>query len=137
MTILNDRKDISEALNFGKYPVISFDLDKDEGSTAIVLYQTRNHGVLRKGCTLYRGKIKKDDGIFYLLTHPTIMSANISIDDYLKRVELANAPVINEDDTVAIFIHSKVSNIAYVELVKAGRVTPDYSTAVTFESLEK
>ena len=84
---------------------------------------------------LYRGKIKEDDGIFYLLTDVTVLSSNISIDDYLKRVELANAPVINEGDTVAIFIHSKLSDIAYVELVKAGKVTPDYATAVTFEAL--
>ena len=135
MQVLTDRKDIAQALNFGKYPVLSFDLDNDKGSPAIVLNQTRNYGVLRKGCMLYRGKIKEDDGIFYLLTDVTVLSSNVSINDYLKRVELANAPVINEGDTVAIFIHSKLSNIAYVELVKAGKVTPDYGTAVTFEVL--
>ena len=136
MTILTDRKDIAQALNFGKYPVLSFNLDSDKGCSAVVLENTRNHGILRKGCSLYRGKITKDDGIFYLLTNPTIMSANISVNDYLKRVELANAPVINEGDVVAILIHSKLLNSVQVELVKAGKVTADYATAVTFEALK-
>lgn len=132
---LTERKEMAKALNFGKYPVLTYNLDTEEGSKAVALKETRNHGVLRYKCTLYRGKQTREDGIFYLLTHATVMSAHIGVHDYLKDAEYANAPVIETNAEVAILVYSTDMDIAYVEIVQAGKVDPDYSTATTFSEV--
>lgn len=137
MNILNERTDIAKALNFGKYKVLTYDMDEGKGAKAVVLEKTRNHGTLRRECTLYCGKIKEDDGIFYLLTRATMLSAHVSVYDYLENAERANAPIIEEGDEVAVLCYSKALNLAFVRLIKAGRITPEYSTAAAFTDLEK
>lgn len=134
--VLSERKDMAKALNFGKYPVLTYDLDKKEGCKVIVMKDTRSHGVMRYGCTLYQGKIKEDDGIFYLLTHATMLTSHVGVDDWLKSAELANAPVIEADQEVAILVHSKEMNFAVVKIVKSGKVDPSYSTATTFYEID-
>lgn len=133
MTILTDRKDIAQALNFGKYPVLTFDLDNNKGSKAVVTKESARYGTMRSRCTLYRGKKTEDDGIFYLLTHGTMLTAHVGVYDYLKDAEYANAPVIESDTEVAILMYSKTTGSAVVQIVKSGKADPSYSTAVTFE----
>lgn len=131
--ILTERTDIAKALNFGKYPVLTFDVDNDKGSLAVVTKESGRFGNMRSKCTLYRGKQTRDDGIFYLLTHATMLKSHYNVDDYLENAEFANAPVINEGEEVAILVYSKLNNTCFVQIVKAGKVDPSYATAVTFE----
>ena len=137
MNILTERTDIARSLNFGKYKVLQYDMDAEKGSTAVVLMQTRNHGILRKECTLYCGKITADDGIMYLLTRGTMLKGHYGITDWLECAKKANAPVINEGDEVAVFCYSEKLNVGFVRLLKTGKITPDYSTSATFTDLEK
>lgn len=137
MNILTTRQDIAQALNFGKYKVLTYDMDLSKGSKAVVEKQTRNHGILKTECTVYMDKITEGDGVLYLLTRATMMKGHYGVEDYLECAERANAPIIQEGDEVAVLFHSKENSVVYVRLVKAGKVTPEYSTSVTFTDLEK
>jgi hypothetical protein len=137
MKILTDRKDIAKALNFGKYPVLTYNLDTNKGSTAVATKESTNYGTMRYKCTLYRDKITEGDGIFYLMTHASIISSHVSIHAYIRDAEYANAPVIKSDTEVAILLYSEKTDIAYVQIVKSGRVDPSYSSATTFTDVEK
>lgn len=134
-TIIMERTEMAKALNFGKYKVLKYNFDEKKGSVANVEYQSGRYGTMKKSATLYCGKITEDDGIFYLLNAGTMISARVGVDDWLKCVDNANAPVIYEGDEVAILVYSEEFNIAYVRLVRALKPTPEYSTALAFEDL--
>lgn len=135
MKILTDRKEMAQALNFGKYPVLTYNMDELKGSGAVVMRETRNHGTLRYKTTLYCGKKTADDGVFYLLTHATMLTATVDVNDWLKCAEYANAPVIESGQEVAILMYSKKHDVSVVRIVKAGKCNPDYSTATTFTEI--
>ena len=136
MNILTERTDIARALNFGKYKVLEYNMDTEKGSSAVVLRQTRDHGVIRKECTLYCGKDTSDDGIMYLLARGALIKRHYGIMDWLESAKLANAPVINEGDEIAVFCYSEKLNVGFVRLLKAGKITPEYSTSTVFVDLE-
>lgn len=133
--LLTERKEIAQALNFGKYPVLTFDLDTNEGSKAVVLKMSNRYGEMRYDCKLQRDYHKKGDGIFYLSTNASMISGDFSAMDALKCAEYANAPVIEPHQEVAILLHSKIQNTAIVLTVKSGHVDPTYSSATVFEHL--
>lgn len=133
--ILTDGKDIAQALNFGKYKVLKYNLDENKGSTAKVEKQTTRYGIQHHVGTLYRGKQTADDGIFYLINSTTMLTAGKSVQDYIKWADDANAPVIYEGDEVAILVYSESLGHVSVQLVKALKPTPEYSTSLVFEDL--
>lgn len=128
MRKVTERKEIAQTLNFGKFPVLTFDLDKDEGSKAIVTKQSRNHGLMRHRCQLFMDS----DNSFYLMTHAAMISSTLGTRDVIDMAEYANAPVIDSDVEVAIVVHSKEQKGYGVYVVKAGKADPTYSTAVNF-----
>jgi len=128
MKVLTDRRQVAEALNFGKYPVLWFDMDARKGSKAIVMSRKG----LRLRCELYNGYETDSDGVYYLLQGATVMSANHGLYDYLEDVEYANAPVIKNNATVVIVEFSRNTNTMRVILQNAGKVSPDYSTVARF-----
>jgi hypothetical protein len=132
MNVLIERKEIAQALNFGKYPVLTFDIDKNEGSKARVIKNSQRYGDMAYKCVLYRGKQTKDDGVFYLLTEPSVLSSTVSVRDYLECAEFANAPIIPPDTEVAILVYSKELNVCSLHIMKSGKVDPTYSTATVF-----
>lgn len=132
MKVLTERKEIAQALNFGKYPVLTYDADKKEGSKARVTNESSRYGTMTYNCVLYRGKQTEDDGAFYLLTEPSMLSSSVSVRDWIESAEFANAPIINPDTEVAILVYSKVLNVTSVHIVKSGKVDATCSTATSF-----
>lgn len=133
--VLTDRKEMAQALNFGKYKVLTYNVDTEKGSTAKVEQQTRQYGIRQRPGTLHRGKITADDGIFYLLNHSTIMKKTFNVYDWLETAENASSPVIYEGDEVAILVYSEDLDVASVRLVKALKPRPEFSTSLVFEDL--
>lgn len=137
MKILTDRKEMAQALNFGKYPVLTYDVDSKKGSKVTVTKESKRYGTMRYNTTLYRGKQTADDGIFYLLTHASMLTNDVDVNDWLEDAEYANAPVIDgKDQEVAILIHSRETNTAVVYIMKTGNVDPTYVTACTFYDVD-
>lgn len=128
-------KDIAQALNFGKYPVLMFDLDSKEGCKVRVTEETRMYGTQMVNCTLQRDKIKVGDGIFYLSKETVMLKAEYGMDDYLKSAQFANAPIIEANQEIAIFHYSKEIDIGFVLMVRSGKIDTSYSSVVTFEPI--
>jgi hypothetical protein len=134
MKMLTDRKEIAQALNFGKYPVLTWDLDENKGSKARVTKVSTRYGLMHYNCKLQKDYEKQGDGIFYLSKNATMLKGSYGVEDYLEDAEYANAPIIESNQEVAIFIHSKKCRVSMVLIVKAGKVSTDYSTATKFEA---
>lgn len=132
MTVLKERSEMAKALNFGKYPVLTYNIDTNEGSKAIVIKKSVSHGDMRYRCNLYRNYKEEGDGIFYLLTEATMISAKVDVNDYLDSAEFANAPIIKPNTEVAILVYSELLNHCSVRIVKSGKTDPSYSTATVF-----
>lgn len=131
-SILTDRKDIAKAMNFGKYPVLTYDLDEEKGGSKARVIKQTSRGPLPYNCQLFMGSQTKNDGVFYLMTKASILKGNVGVCDYIEDAEFANAPVIDNGQEVAILVYSKERSISFVIMAKAGRIDPSYSTATTF-----
>lgn len=136
MKVLTDRREMARALNFGKYPVLTYDIDNKKGSKAVVGELKTEHGVARYDCTLYQGYEKEDDGIFWLMTHSAMLTATVGVHDWLKNAEFANAPLILPNTEVAILMYSKQFDFAVIKIVKSGRIDPNCSTATVFTEID-
>ncbi|PGO60663.1 hypothetical protein [Priestia megaterium] len=132
MIILTERQEIAKALNFGKYPVLTYDVDKREGSNARV-----NRGGFYTNCKLRNGMIKENDGRLYLSRGASVMRASISVDDYVEMGEYANAPIIEKGQKVAILIYSRKNDSALVMIMKAGKIDGECSVVTEFEPVEE
>lgn len=131
--LLTDRKDIAKALNFNKYPVLTFDIDNDKGSKAKVLKKHRDGEIHPYNCNLYCGAQTKTDGTFWLMTKASMLSKSFTVNDALENADYANAPIIEEGKEVAILVYSKKLAIKFIVIVTPDRVDPSYSTATRFE----
>ena len=137
MKITKDRKEMAQAINFGKYPVLTYDLDAKEGAKAVVTKESSRYGTMRYKCQLFCGYVTEGDGMFYLMTLPTVLSSSVGVHDWIEAAEYANAPVIEANQEVAILIYSKKQNTSVVKIVKSGKVDPTYSTATRFNEIEE
>ena len=156
MKFITDRKEIAKALNFGKYPVIMFDLDTPkagwddvyEGSPVRV-----DMGSFSDGTKWYNDSIPTiyvdnyHDGIENTVTNR--VSANISLpsngamisssfgaSDVLKSAKFAMAPVVKEgDDVVVVYSWNKGYSVA-VRMMKVGRVTRHVTPCAVIKDAE-
>lgn len=135
-TILTNRQDMAKALNFGKFKVLTYNVDTEKGSTGKVIKSTRRYGDMERQGTLYCGKQTADDGIFYLINRPAMLTATVSVYDWLRSADDANSPVIYEGNLVAILVYSEKTGESSIEIVRALKPTPEYSTSLTFESVD-
>lgn len=130
--LLTDKTDIAKALNFGKYPVLTFNLDTKEGSKARVRRTSYNGRESLVNVTLNRDYEKEGDGIFYLSHSGTMLKAHYGWVDHLKSAEFANAPIIESDQDVAILNYSEKLDISFVIILNSGKVDGQYSDAARF-----
>lgn len=143
MKILNERTAIAEALNFGKYPVFTLDLDsrvvgwEDDpnfkyGSRCRLVYNSKNHGEMHIGCTL-----TVCDGRFTLSPDITCLKKVYTISDRLHDAETAMTPLVHATDEVAIYCYSKKDNVDYVRVMRIGnRIDPFCISAATLNDLD-
>lgn len=131
MKELKTSREIAEALNFGKYPVFTLDLDSrvpgweneenfKYGSRCRLEYNARNHGKMLIGCTL-----TLSDGRFTLSPDTTCLKKVYTINDHLRDAETAMSPIVHATEEVAIYCYSKKYNVEYVRVMRIGdRVDP-------------
>ena len=135
MKRLTDRKDIAQALNFGKYPVIKIDLaDKD------------SYGIKGTKVRIDYGKdyychavIRAYNDTKYLQTNAssTVLSASHGYDDYLDMVDYAAAPIIKANQDIVICLFDSDKKVAYppVILTTGRRVYPHNTTPLDLDKV--
>lgn len=134
-TIITDRKEMAQALNFGKYKVLKYDLSETEEFLAGVEYESRNHGRMTSIGKLRSGYQTKDDSVLYIAKSGTMISAHVDVHDWIECADKANAPLLTVGETVAVLYYSKEGNTAFVRLVKVESINVGSSSLVMFGDL--
>lgn len=121
-------------MNFGKYPVLMFNLDTKEGSKARV---TSRRGDFTYDCQLKRDFHKEGDGILYLSTNASVIKSHYGVSDHVRSAEYANAPIIEANQEVAVLMYSEAMDVSVVVIVKSGKIDGMCSVATKFENIEE
>lgn len=136
MRRLTDKKDIAQAINFGKYPVIYIDMsDKDD-------YGIKGTKVnIDFGGDYYvRGTIRayNDEKVLTTTSGVVCISNSFSYDDYLEMVEYANAPVIKANQEIVICMFESANKVGHAPMIiKTGkRVDRFCMTPLTLEKVK-
>ena len=141
MKILNDRQEMAKAVNFGKYPVLYFDLaEADE------------YGL--KGCNVRIDAGKFSDGLPYYIeaelrvyrdrkrittsSFGTFLSADFGYSDYKKMIDWANTPLIGPDQEVVIAFYDSDTKMAFKPIIvrTGSHVSRHCMTPLTFEDVD-
>ena len=136
--IITDRKEMAQALNFGKYKVLQLDMDTNKGSIVATPYKDSNGNSSELSATggLRSGYKKEDDGILYVSKHSSILTATRSVSSWVLDAEKASAVRIHEGDEVAVLCHSEKNGIAFVRLVVAVSVKPDCAVLMRLKDIQ-
>lgn len=159
MKFLTDRKEIAEATNLMKYPVILMDISKPkagwedvyEGQKVRVDEQKTYKGTpMYSDCTatIYvdnyhegipntvENRIKSD---IYLSCPGIFIHSDFGAQDVLDAVERAQAPVVKEGQIVTVVykLEQLGKTTVFVRKAKVGRVTPHCSTVAKLVDIDE
>jgi len=137
MKIISDSKEIAQALNFGKYPVLMINMDNKEGSNVVIIHKSKTHGDMRYRCTLETGFQKENDNKLYISTNCSMIKSSYNWNDHLECAEYANAPVIEANQEIAVYMYSEKAKIGVVRLVKSGKIDVMCQVATMLEDIEE
>lgn len=143
MKFVRDRKEIAKVLNFGKYPVIMFDLDTPKVGWENVYEGTPvrvDMGNFSDGTKWYNdvyptiyvdnyGKgiantvMNRVSADIELPSYGAMISSSFSVADVIKSAKFAMAPVVKADDDVVIVYTWNGGKDGAVRMMKVGKVT--------------
>ena len=132
-----DRYEIAKLLNFGKYPVLSLDLEKDKKYIITGDEDTRYYKGQKvrwkKGDHYWHGDLCyfTDTRQLLISSDNAMITASFGYQDIIKDIEIANAPIIQENSPVVIVIHDSKKRLACVCLADIGDIRDFCSTATT------
>lgn len=135
MKKLSERREIAEAINFGKYPVIKIDLSNTDE------YGIRGTKVrFDIGRDYYlRGEIRAYKDTKYLVTvlRASMLKSEYSFYDFIEDVEYANTPIIKENQEILICLYNKDAKVVFNPVViKTGsKINPFCSEPLKLEEL--
>lgn len=140
--VLLERTDIAKALNFGKYPVLSIDIDnvpcKEDpsymlGCNCRVAWDKEGYEGMSSRCQLdlYNGK-------FSLISGGACLKSSYDYEDFIKDVESANTPLVHKGQEVVIAMYSsKLKTYIGVKVLKVSdRIDTNCITVATLEEVE-
>lgn len=150
MRILTEKKEIAHALNLGKYPVLSINLDDTEQNP----YRDESYV---KGCRTrvawdsnnprYEGMAT--DGYVYIETYESeskygisgrgaCLKANFGLEDVLNDVDRANSPLVHKGQVVAVVHYSKKQRYYFVRMMRVSdRIDIHCSTVATLKDIDE
>lgn len=137
MEFLKNREEIAKALNFGKYPVIAFDV---MDMTKQVRFDDDLVGFsnikVRVPFKEYASKEKmswyKDSKKFTFGRYGVCISSSFGYNDVMEDVEYANAPLIDKNTEFVLVINNSRTKKAVVMMLK----TADYKRQFCQTTLE-
>lgn len=131
MKILTDRKEIAQALNFGRYPVVKIDCTPDPRDPDII-----RGGAVKVLTGQYRGEDFYERCSVNIFAHyyhgdnhrhmtigagATMLTATMTVADLDEMATYANAPKIGKGDTVAFVLIGRNIGAVVLAEVKAVR----------------
>ena len=136
MRRLTERTEIAKAINFNEYPVVKIDLaDVDD------------YGVKGTKVRIDIGKAYhlnaviraySDEKVLTTQQYGTMLTKDVSYNDYMEMVEYATAPIIKPDQEIVIFLfNSKKREVYEPAIIKTGaRVDRFCQTPLSLEKFE-
>lgn len=105
MKYLTDRHEIAKAMNFGKYPVLHINVETPEkgyegfyvGDEVKVMTPSKRYPDLYA-----TGKLYWENGRYGVLTHGTMLTSSFGYYDVMKRMKIAQAPVLHAGEQVVV-----------------------------------
>ena len=126
MREIKERQEIAEVLNFGKYPVLKFDMDKEawmdvlyEGDKVRVDFGHFRDGsrYLEKGYLSYN----KEDETITVQAEPCMLVKDLYYEDYMKAVEYGSSLILDDNQEVVIVMYSEKKRECKIYLGKTTR----------------
>lgn len=150
-TLLNDRREIGKAMNFGKYPVLWMEVGKPakgwddftvyEGGKANIVSHTASHGdlIYTGRLTMYGDEQKEDVKDFpwfwdkiHLSSWGSCLDASFGYSDVMEDLENANAPMLKPGQTVIVVMKDSECKVCWVrKMVTSARQDPYCTTMLT------
>ena len=136
--IITNRQEIAKVLNFGKYPVLSIDLDKmerdyEQGSKCRLLTKFRNGEEFLLKCQLYMEGDK-----VALSSTGSMLTSDFTVYDFIELSEYAQTPIIKGGDIVAVCQYSRKTGLKVIELMKVSdRIDIHCIEVVRLEEIEE
>lgn len=131
MKLVHDRSEIAYALNSGKFPVLTIDMEHEmegyagcySGCKVNVVPKSerlaRDH-VWTRGTLKFFGDSKKLE----VMPESVCLSSHYGYSDVMRSVEFANAPLIKEGDIVTLVIDfPEKTRSCLIKLMRVGRVS--------------
>lgn len=140
MKHLTERTEIAKALNFGKYPVLTFDLHNQteygfKGCKCRIDMGTFNDGSnYYETAELYA---YRDEQKVTFNSFGCCLSAEWSYHDFVEDLEYANAPLVEPNGEVVIVILDTNLKLVYeVIIAKVGKAHKFCSTPIDIEEID-
>ena len=103
MKTLNNRQEITTAINFHKYPIVKIDLAEKDSygvkGTKVNIDFGKDY-YLHATIRMYDDEPSK----FYVKQNGSMVSATCGYSDYMEMVEFANAPIIKANQEILLII---------------------------------
>lgn len=137
--LLTDRKEIAQAMNFGKYPVLSIDMETPKAGWEV--------GTVYRGCKVridtgkpyctnaelhYFGDSKK----FELCMFGACLSSSFGYEDVVEMRDYAMAPVVHRGDTVVVIEDFPALKGCKVHLMKVPEFINTQSSGATLNEID-
>ena len=155
-TILDDRKEIGLAMNFGKYPVLWMEIGKSpkgyesqmyEGCKATIISKTRSCGDLRYTGELAMFADEQDVSVLpcpwlwdhiKLKNYGTCIKSVFGYSDVIEDLENANTPILETNQEVVVVFKDSVERKCVVrKMVTSGRIDPHCYTMMSIENVKE
>ena len=116
MKFLSSQKDIAEALNFGKYPVLKIDLSKCDGCGLIGSQCRIDIGVSPKGdrilqASTLRASISTKE--IYFMPETCGITSDYEYFDFVNSVNAASSPIAKPNSQIAVAVFDSKARQRY------------------------
>lgn len=143
MKLLTDRKEIAQAMNFGKYPVVRIDVetpkagwdDVFEGDLVRVESQSK-----RYPGSYIRGRVMKypEDGERYSIMPETVCLHNdFGYGDVIEMLGYAQAPMLHAGETVVVIEDAPKQRAVRVRMMRVSDSVRDFVYPTCYLEYEK
>lgn len=141
MKFITERKELAQAINFGRYPVLYIDL-ADADDYGLKGCRVRiDAGTFRSGDPYIIDAILRvysDEKKLTTASYGSCLHADFSYHDYKEMVDNAFSPLIHQDEDVVIAVYHSLEHICCAAILvhTASRVNPGCSEPLTFEDVD-
>ena len=142
MNVISERQEIGVAMNYGKYPVIGLDMNNKPyelcddlivGSKVRVAWDRKDPKWEGMTSTC---ELVFSEGKYELNSNGCYISAEFTVDDFIRSIENANTPLVHKGQIVTVAHYSKSIGVKFLRMMKvSSRINTQCMTVATLEDL--